>query len=371
MAYPDVGQIITIPDNYVWDTAQAEQRLQELIERSKRNTSLKPYIPGAASITDTLRSPGQTAQLYPMNAINEALAKQEAFGVPAGGAKGRTLADLLNVGEQMARSKITDKNITGSVVNALGFDTEQDKTIRAAQTKATASQGESIDADLLQAVGTPEFDVKMAEQTMANKLRPNQQLALERLHQSKLKSTMLSDKDRQGLTNVKGTTQLLTSIEDAFKETPAFKTGKVGATLKTALALTQKGASAIELAGVMERLTPEERRFISLFKSSRLSLRRVSEDSRFSNFDAEQVIDALGNPLVGPDLYLDQLNAAKEELTRRHDNALADMKTQGRRVEGFSPVGRKSNIPQGAKVTGRTHQGKPVYRLPTGELWVE
>jgi hypothetical protein len=69
-----------------------------------------------------------------------------------------------------------------------------------------------------------------------------------------------------------------------------------------------------------------------------LNLRNVSQDSRFSNFDSQRVLQAIGNPIMGKDLYSDQINAAVEELTNRHDNVIEDIGRQGRRIGEFKKI---------------------------------
>ena len=218
---------------------------------------------------------------------------------------------------------------------------------------AKGDKGGKSYADLLKAAGTDDFHAKLG--AVADELTVNQQLALERHHDKLLKEQVVGDVDRRSLNSIQGSVRALQDIEDAYKKTEAYKTGKFSETLKQTLALSAKGNVAVENLPIFNKLTDDERKFVAAYNVFGMNLRRVSEDSRFSNFDSQKVIDAIGNPIVGPEMYLAQLGKAKENLTFRHDDTIDSL------VKGKKDMREFKKIGGGSSAAGRAPQAAIDY----------
>lgn len=189
--------------------------------------------------------------------------------------------------------------------------------------------------ELLRSAGTDKFGDVMERELAKGTVTPEKQMQVERLHHQKWQASMVADPDRRVITGARTAADSLRKVRDAYEATPAFKTGKMSDTFKTALALTTSGAAAEQLVPFMTKLTPEERRYVAAANVFNLNLRGVSQDSRFSNFDSGKVLQAVGNPIVGKELYHDQVNSALAELEARHDNIIEDLTKQGKRTDQF------------------------------------
>ena len=200
-----------------------------------------------------------------------------------------------------------------------------------------------IPPDLLKAArtGAEDFDTKYADFVLNHKgsLTPNQEIALNKMHKEQWNKLTVSDPDTRAITGSRTAYESLKRVQQAYSETSAAKTGKVSDTFKLALQKTAAGALMQDIAPLFGKLTPEERRYVAEFGVFQLNLRGVSQDSRFSNFDSERVIQAVGNPLTGKDQYQAQIGAAVNELGRRHDGILEGLGRQGKRIGNFPKLG--------------------------------
>jgi hypothetical protein len=216
-------------------------------------------------------------------------------------------------------------------------------------------------AELIKSAGNDDFEEKLAG-AEAEGLTANQQLAAARLHDKRLKDKTVGDVDRRALVSVQGSVASLQKIEDAYKETEAYKTGKLSDNLKTVLALSSKGNVAVENLGIFNKLTPAEQNYVAAFNVFGMNLRRVSEDSRFSNFDSQKVIDAIGNPIVGRDQYLAQLGGAKENLITRHDDVIDGLDAIKKDTRGFKRFKEKQSSSAAPKegATAKSKSGRDM-----------
>ena len=204
--------------------------------------------------------------------------------------------------------------------------------------KASVAGGKTkaeIPEAVMRSIGTEKYAEEIGKWEGKNALTPSERMRLEGMHQGEMERTMVKDPDRRVITSVRTATDALGKVMKSYEKTPAFKTGKMSDTFRTALALSTAGAAFEQMAPFMQKLSPEEQQYVADANVFSLNLRNVSQDSRFSNFDSQKVLQAVGNPIVGKDLYMTQIKTAVGELQNRHDNVLDDLKTQGRRVEGF------------------------------------
>lgn len=206
--------------------------------------------------------------------------------------------------------------------------------------KAGGKGGDTLPQKLMQSIGKDDFDQNMADAMATGKLTPTQQLQLERMHQTAYAKNEVGDRDQKLLTGTELAYRNIDRIEQAYKNTEAYKTGKASDTFRLALALTKQGASAEQLAPYLTKLSPEERNFVSQYNLFGINVRQVAQDSRMSNFDSERVLNAVGNPVVGKDLFMSQLGAMKQELADRHDQLLTDVGKRGKRIGEFSPINK-------------------------------
>jgi len=269
----------------------------------------------------------------------------------------------------------SSKDIVKNILEGLGIgETTFAKNFNAAAGKAAGEKAggknSELPNDLLKSAGTSSFEEKMAKASADGSINAQQQLALERLHDSRIKQATPDVKSTTTAASIRTSADQLQKIEDAYKKTEAYKTGKISDNVKLALAASSKGNVAVEALPLWSKLTQDERDFISQFNVFGMNLRRVSEDSRFSNFDAQKVIDAVGNPLVGKDQYLSQLGAAKENLQTRHDTFIDALNQAKKDTSGFTRYKQKaaaaSSIP-----TGRVEVIGPdgrVGHIPASQL---
>lgn len=232
------------------------------------------------------------------------------------------------------------QNILQSV--GLGGETTFEKAFQEARGKALGEQvvgGKTIPNEVMGALGKEDFDEQLTKAVADNKITAQQQIQLTNIHDRKVKQNTVGDIDRRTLTSLRGSFDHLDQISKAYEKTTAAKSGKMSDALSQAITLSEFGASVAEFTPVLNKLTPEDREFVALYNAFRMSLRRVSEDSRFSNFDAQQVIRAIGNPIVGPDLYRKQVQAAKDVIRGRANNLFDDLRAQGKNLKYFKPIG--------------------------------
>ena len=281
--------------------------------------------------------------------------------------------DINKVGPELVKAEIAQRSGAldkiGPIFESLGLTSTTQKAFDEAKAKAAGTLAggggkKTLSADLVRSTGTDDFDQRFAEAAASGSIEPQQQLALERLHEQKLKRQDVERGDRNALNRIDHSSQMIDGLAEAYKQTSAFKSGgAVSEVLKQALSFTAKGASAIELADIMKPLTPEDRRFVALYGRLAGNLRMFSTDERFSNFDSKQQIDALGNPIVGPELYLEQLKATQEDLADQRGLMVRSLKGSRKNTKAFEG---KNAIPQGT-VAVTSPQGKRGY-IPQAQL---
>jgi len=194
----------------------------------------------------------------------------------------------------------------------------------------------NIPSDVMRAIGTEKFHDLVDKGIASGDIDAKQQMQLEARHQAAWAKGTPSEKAVLTLASVRTSADALDRLKKAYEETEAAKTGRMSSTFKIALARTVAGASGTELLPFLDKLTPEERRYVAEANTFSINLRNVSQDSRFSNFDSQKVLQAVGNPLMGRDLYMDQLDSSGKELYRRYDNTVKALKGAGKRVDEFA-----------------------------------
>jgi hypothetical protein len=266
-----------------------------------------------------------------------------------------------NVNPQLVKGILENLGVTPSPYKAA----YQEAAGREAGKRSVTGGGAS--PALIKSVGTDDFYKNVDKE--ADKLDFDDRMKLELMHDRRVKAKTVGDADGRLMPALRGAVDSLDRVVKAYEATPAAQTGKVSETLRTALALTQSGASAQELSQIVRKLTPEERKYIAEYNTFQLNLRSVSQDSRFSNFDSQRVLQAVGNPIVGKDLYMDQAKSALNELTNRYENVLDGLEARGKDVSKY-PRFRAKAQPAGAptgKVRVVNPNGKAGY-IPESQL---
>jgi len=338
-------QLITIPSGYIWDEQEAQKQLADVLAAvGSAKQAPQAYTPGSRSITDTLRSPQEMAALYPMNAVNENIGRAGATGYKVPGAGGRSLFDLLQAGDEMASGKWAPGSQTAAMQSLTG-ETPSEINLRNAQTgkiradMANDAQGggdlnkNAAAADLMKSIGSPEYDDKAASYVASGAIDLR---TLARVEAQK-KARTLDKTEMAGVSFAENSYRKLGKLNELYDETTAAKTGKVSADLALAIATmgSGNGALPVELAG---RLSDADRAFVAHFGLLGIDLRGLAGDTRFSNFDAEKALRALGKPGVGSKLYKEQLGAVMDDVALKHRTAVKNFNIQGKRVQQVQPL---------------------------------
>jgi len=210
--------------------------------------------------------------------------------------------------------------------------------------------------------GVPEgISVGEAEATLKGMREQGQQridISREGLDLREQRQRRIPDLDRRQVGEIDTGLQQMDAVEKAYKETPAFKTGSVSDTLKSAIA-TNNTARSLDAMGLLPTggLTAEEKNFASEYNALLLRLRRLSGDPRFSDQDAARTMQALGSGALGKE-FPAQLQASKRFLERERLNLLRGLQGAGFEVGEFekaiSQVPEAQPQPSG---TGRSATG--------------
>jgi len=253
------------------------------------------------------------------------------------------------------------EDLSGNVLKALGIKpmAERELAIKEAKAKGGVGGKSALPAKLVESLGTPNYDKEVASAIASGDLKdPRIQISLDTAHDRKLREATLTDPESRTLISLRGSTAALKRLEAAYDNTPAAKSGKVSDTLKLALGKLSSGAALTELSDVLPKLTSEERRFIAEYNTFGVHLRRVSEDSRFSNFDSQKILDAVGNPIVGRKLFKDQLATFSDEISSRANAYEGALKGRRKDLSAFERPAESRGAPvAGTVVDGYTFKG--------------
>ena len=287
---------------------------------------------------------------------------QEIMGMATNGAEAeklRAIAPQLAMQASSTRQNAYNERLKGAspiirqILESVGIKDQEDTFGKAFAAARGTEMGKlaggggkvpkaNIPSAVMRSIGTTNFHDEIDKGIADGSITPEQQIQLETRHQAKWQSATPSERVTLTLSSLETAANALDRVKKAYEDTPAFKTGKMSDTFKTALAMSVGGAAAQELLPFLTKLTPEERRYVAESNVFSLNLRNVSQDSRFSNFDSQKVLQAVGNPIMGRDLYMEQIGAAGKELFTRYDGAVEDLARSGKRMDEFRRGGRSS-----------------------------
>jgi len=361
-------QFINIPSGYIWDEKQATEELARVLEAASRGERM-PYVAGSRSITDTLKNPDELAANYPMNAANEQIGLAGSTGYKVPGAGGRTLFDILQAGDAMAAGKMAPGFQT-SVGQSLTGETPSEINLRGAQAANLRAQtgelgGPAVDqqSKLFKSLGTDSFAAVMNEELNSRRMKPSEISMWAEKDAAKRKATTPDSKQLGVISMAKDSYNQIDALQQSFRKTDAYKTGKMSKALVLALSRSSVGGQAFNEA--MGNLTPDEYDFVAKANLAQSRLRQLAGagalDAHFSNYDAGNAETGIGRIAGGPVSYDKQLSVFKDDVASRFNNALQTM-SSGPNAKNVSSYGRLaiSNEPKAGEYTLLTTDGKPI-----------
>lgn len=138
------------------------------------------------------------------------------------------------------------------------------------------------------------------------------------------------------LTDAQASFTQLGRIAGLFEQTPAFKTGKLGAILRGAFATNRTARFLNELNLLpVGKLTGAEQAFASAYNALIIKLRSFSGDPRFSDEDATRTLQGLGDGLLGRQ-FPAQLRAAQVFIAELHNTKLDTLELLGAKTKAIS-----------------------------------
>ena len=234
---------------------------------------------------------------------------------------------------------------------------------------------------LASAAGSDKFADEFAKVIESGEDIPaNTQLALQRLHDQRIKNATPEEKLTTSIQNVDSSIGRLTRVRDAYDKASA-KDGGFSQGMKLSLSRTPTFAGLLqgELIPVTEKLTPDEVKFVTESNALLIGMRQMFDDNRMSDQDVQLFLRAIGDPRSTREVFLSQLDATTQTIRDRGQAALGSLTARNKdtrgivgslkhlKVAGATPKG----VPQGATDTGRTSGGKKVFKAPDGTLHVE
>lgn len=238
------------------------------------------------------------------------------------------------------------KDIVGALFESMGLvKTEAQKQREIAQAKAEGERAggkgvkTALPPDLLQSIGKPEFDQKLTDAVATGSVTdPNLQVRLQQQHNTAVQKQRVTAADARAVSSLTSADEAMSSLEEAYKATPAFKTGKISDVIKSALATNNKAASfaeALDLPVDGPGFTDADREFATQYNAVRASLRDFSSDTRFSDTDKLDVLRGIGSPATGPKIFPKQMAAMRRRLATKKENYLESLKDSGYDVSKF------------------------------------
>lgn len=230
--------------------------------------------------------------------------------------------------------------------------------------------------------GTDAFTDEFAKVIASGEdINPNQQLALQRLHDQRIKNATPEEKLTTSIQNVDSSIGRLTRVREAYDKA---STGDGGFSqgMKLSLARTPTFAGLLqgELIPITEKLKPEEVKFVAETNALLIGMRQMFDDNRMSDQDVQLFLRAIGDPRSTRDVFLSQLDATTQTVRDRGEAALGSLVARNKDIRGLTGglkhLKRQSGampkgVPSGAVDTGRTSGGKKVFKAPDGTLHVE
>jgi hypothetical protein len=233
--------------------------------------------------------------------------------------------------------------------------------------EAQAKAKPAMPSNLLQGIGQEGYLDKLEQAVADGSIDNSVALRLQQRHQVAEKDANQFSVDRRSLEEMASTHKVFADVENAFKKTPAFKTGKYSDALKIALGQNKTATSILQFQPIIPsaQLSDEEQTFVAKYNQIFMNLRRMTGDNRFSDQDATFALKAVSDPTVGPSLFPKQLQAAKEIVEQRHDTLLKNLRSTKKNVSSFKELGQPE-VEAEARVS--VTDGKGNFSLPASQV---
>lgn len=272
-------------------------------------------------------------------------ANAESLNVPVpGGRPGATLGDTLRLSGRLSEAK-APQDVASQILGQFAGG-QIGETLRQSTLKRQGAAGSTISPALMKAIGTKDFDDVMAQEALGGNLDANKQAALVRIHDARRKARMPEAKVVSGLTDLEDSFERLSGLKEAYKQTSAFKTGKLSNALRLSITRSTTVAGFLQNDLLpLDKLKGSDVPFAAKFNTIVMGLRRMYDDQRLSDQDRDFALAALGSPIFGKELYIAQLEELEDFMKRKHRLTLQGLKGRGKDISELPQIGKGTGKP--------------------------